>query len=260
MADPPAFKARLAEGEPALGCWLETASPIVAEIVAQAGYDCVLIDMEHGPGSYMEAIALMQAVQGVPCAPLARVPANDPVAIKRILDCGVGGVMVPSVDTAEEAEAAVAACRYPPRGRRGMAATIVRASGYGARWRDYLAGADEALLVICQIETGAAVERAREIAAVDGVDMLFVGPFDLSASLGHLGAPDHPEVRARIAAVEDAAKSIGRMLGGIPTPERPAAELASAGYDLILADADIVLLREAARDSLRRLRAYSGDR
>ena len=230
-------------------------SPIVAEVVAQAGYDFVLIDLEHGPGSYLDAIALMQAIQGRDCAPLMRVPSNDEVALKRALDTGVVGVMVPAVNTAAEAEAAVAACHYPPRGRRGMAAAIVRGADYGLRAAEYIESAGEELLVMCQIESAEAVENVVAIAGTEGVDMLFVGPFDLSANVGHLGEPDHPEVRAMIARVEAAAKAAGKLLGAIPTPERSAAELVAAGYELIIADADVVLLRDGARASLATLRA-----
>ncbi len=230
-------------------------SPIAAEVVAQAGYDFVLIDLEHGPGSYLDAIALMQAIQGRDCVPLIRVPSNDEVALKRALDTGVAGVMVPAVNTAAEAEAAVAACHYPPRGRRGMAAAIVRGADYGLRAAEYIESAGTALLVMCQIESAEAVENVTAIAAVEGVDMLFVGPFDLSASVGHPGQPDHPEVRALIARVEVAARSAGKRLGAIPTPERSAAELVAAGYQLIVADADVLLLRDGARASLATLRA-----
>jgi 4-hydroxy-2-oxoheptanedioate aldolase len=240
------------------GCWLEMFSPIAAEIVAQAGYDCVLIDLEHGPGSVLDAVSLMHAIQGRRCTPLMRVAANDPVIIKRALDVGIEGIMIPGVNTPAEAEAAVAACRYAPRGIRGAAMTIVRAADYGLRWQDYARTADQALLVMCQIESGMAVENVAAIAATDGVDLLFVGPFDLSASTGHLGEPDHPEVRAMIADVEAAAKAGGKRLGGIPTPGRPAAELFAAGYDLVLADADAALLRDGARDGVAALMAAAG--
>ncbi len=252
---PPDLKRRISERGPQFGCWLEMFSPIAAEVVAQAGYDFVLIDLEHGPGSYLDAIALMQAIQGRDCVPLMRVPSNDEVALKRALDTGVAGVMVPAVNTAAEAAAAVAACHYPPRGRRGMAAAIVRGADYGLRAAEYIESAGTALLVMCQIESAEAVENVTAIAAVEGVDMLFVGPFDLSASVGHPGQPDHPEVRALIARVEAAAQAAGTRLGAIPTPERSAAELVAAGYELIIADADVLLLRDGARASLAQLRA-----
>jgi len=165
--------------------------------------------------------------------------------------------MIPAVDGPDEAEAAVAACRYPPRGARGMAAGIVRASGYGAAWQDYARHAHERLLLMCQIESAEAIGNAAAVAAVDGVDLLFVGPFDLSASLGYLGEPDHPDVRAMIGKVERAAKAAGKLLGGIPTPERGAAELVAAGYDVVLADADLALLRDSARASVERLRGLT---
>ncbi len=256
MNEGAALKARLGTGRPALGCWLHLFSPLAAEVVAQAGYDCVLIDLEHGAGGLMDAVSLMHAVQGRACAPLMRVPANDPVWIKRALDIGIAGIMIPAVDNAAEAEAAVAACRYPPEGRRGMAPTIVRASAYGADWRGYVErAAKEDLLVICQVETAAGVRNAAEIAAVEGLDLLFLGPFDLSAALGRMGEPDHPEVRRSIEQVERAAKAAGKALGGIPTPDRSAEALFAAGYDLVLADFDVLLLRDAARSSVARLRA-----
>jgi 2-keto-3-deoxy-L-rhamnonate aldolase RhmA len=251
-------KRRIAAGRPVFGCWLEMCSPIAAEIVAQAGYDSVLIDLEHGPGSILDAVSLMHAVQGRDCAPLIRVPENDPVVLKRVLDIGVAGVMIPAVNTAEQAQAAVAACRYPPKGIRGMAASIVRASDFGARWREYIAAAEESLLVMCQIESTEAVDNAAAIAAVEGVDMLFIGPFDLSAGLGYLGEPDHPDVRKKITHVETVAKQAGRALGGIPTPGRSADDLLAAGYRLILADADVGLLGETARARVKALRAVAG--
>ncbi len=176
------MKQRISERGPQFGCWIEMFSPIAAEVVAQAGYDFVLIDLEHGPGSYLDAIAVMQAIQGRDCAPLMRVPSNDEVALKRALDTGVAGVMVPAVNTADEAAAAVAACHYPPRGRRGMAAAIVRGADYGLRAAEYIQSAGEALLVMCQIESAEAVENAAAIAGTEGVDMLFIGPFDISVT------------------------------------------------------------------------------
>ena len=254
MHDREPFKVRLKSGEPAAGCWLWLCSPMAAEIIAQAGYDCVMIDLEHGPASMRDSIGLMQAVAGRRCAPLMRVPANDPVWLKRALDTGVDGVMVPTVSNAEQAAAAVRACRYPPDGERGMAVSVVRAADYGADWQTYLRRINEDLLVICQIETREGVERIEEIAKVDGVDMLFIGPFDLSASLGFPGEPDHPDVRKAVLKIEQAAARAGKMLGSIQTAERPAERLFADGYRLVLADGDVTLLRDAARASVDRLR------
>lgn len=248
------LKERMRSGAPAIGCWLNLFDTLVAEIVGATGYDFVMIDLEHGPGSVIDAARVMQAL-GADCVPYARVPANDPVWIKRVLDAGVRGVMVPSVDDAAAAAAAVAACHYAPRGSRGMAATIVRASNFGADWQDYVERIEQEVLVICQIESCRAVENVEAIAGTEGLDMLFIGPFDLSASLGYLGQPDHPEVRTVIERIEAAAKSAGALLGGISTPGRSSRELLAAGYDLILPDGDVALLRDGASASLRALRA-----
>ncbi len=249
------LKARMRRGERVNGFWAELFSPPAAEIMAAAGYDCAMIDCEHGPGDTVSAIAVMRAMQATPCTPLVRVPANEPVWIKRLLDAGAQGVMIPAVNTADQAEAAVAACHYPPRGVRGMAAPIVRASGYGRDWQGYVDEIGQSLLVICQIESREALDALDEITAVKDLDMLFIGPFDLSASLGHMGEPDHPTVREAIARAERAAKAQGCLLGGIPTPERSPVMLYDAGYDLVLADIDVLMLREGAQAGVAALRA-----
>jgi 2-keto-3-deoxy-L-rhamnonate aldolase RhmA len=198
---------------------------------------------------------MLRALNGFDVAPLARVPANDPVYLKRILDTGVTGVMVPAVHSVADAERAVAGCRYPPRGHRGLAATVVRATGHGAYWRDYLAEFEQRLSLICQIESPQGLGAVEAIAAVEGVDMLFVGPFDLSAQLGCPGQPDHPEVRQAIERIERAAKDAGKLLGGIATPERGPADLLRAGYDLLIPDADAAHLRSGAEGSVAGFRA-----
>lgn len=248
------FKARLKAGHKAIGVWIDSFDPVAAEILAGAGYDCAMVDMEHGPGSFRDAQTVLQAMRGSPCQPLIRVPSNDRVAVKRALDIGAAGVMCPSVSTVEEAREAAAACRYAPVGVRGMAATIVRASDYGRDWQAYVPRSDAEVLTICQIETRAGVDNVEAIAAVEGVDLLFIGPMDLSADLGFLGQPDHPEVQAAIGRVERAVKAAGKLLGTIPTPGRPARGLLAGDYDMILPDADTILLREGARASLAALR------
>lgn len=240
-------KGRMLGGEQIFGGFVNASSPVIAEVMALAGYDCLMIDREHGAGDILNAQMQVTALRTTECAALMRVPANDPAELKRALDIGLDGVMIPAIDNAAQARAAVAACRYPPAGMRGMAAGVVRASGYGTDLANYMARGVHQLLVMCQIETASGLERVDEIAAVDGVDMLFVGPYDLSANLGHLGAPDHPDVDAAIARVEVAARRTGKLLGIIPTPGRSLADLFGRGFNLVLGGADIILLREACR-------------
>ncbi len=240
------LKQQLRSGRPAIGCWIELMSPLVAEVIALAGYDCVVIDLEHGPGSTLDAVQIMQALQGHGCAPLIRVADGGQAGLKRALDAGAEGCMVPSVDSLAEAREIVAACHFAPRGRRGMATSVIRGSGFGIREQGYFERAAEDTLVICQIESPEGLSDVEAIADLDGVDMLFLGPNDLAANLGHRGQVDHPEVLAAAERVEAAARAAGKLLGGIPTPARPADALQAAGYHLIMADADTLLLRENA--------------
>lgn len=240
------LRQKLNSPQGAYGTFLNAGSIVVADVLSAVGYDCLMIDGEHSPVGYETAMALTIACQGRGTAALMRIADRDPALMKRALDLGVDGVMVPMVSSAEEARAAVASFRYPPEGIRGMAAGVVRASGYGHRVADYLATGRHEPILILQVETPGAVEAIDEIVAVDGVDMLFIGPFDLSANLGHLGQPDHPVARAAVAKVEQAAKRAGRWLGTIETDGRPASALFADGYRLVLGSADLVLLREAA--------------
>lgn len=248
------FKQRLLAGGRGYGCWLHLCSPIAAEVLALAGYDAMIIDHEHGSGDLVGAIQIMQAMSATPSAPIIRVPWNDPVALKRVLDIGPEGVMIPSINSAEEARAAVAACRYPPDGVRGAAYGLVRASDYGMAAGDYFNNARDNLLVICQIETAEAVDAIPEIAAVDGVDMLFIGPIDLSGSIGKLGQFDDAAVIALRERAEDAIKAAGKLLGGLAVPNLDVAHMAARGYDFVTASSDITLLRDAALAQLKDMR------
>ena len=167
------LKSDIAAAAPAFGCWIELYSSFVTEIVAQAGYDFLLVDLEHGPGSVMDAAAQLQVAQGNGCHGVCRVPQNDDSWIKRVLDVGFEAVMIPAVDSVDDARRAVASCRYPPQGRRGMAAAVVRASRYGRDCWDYVEASNRDVVVICQIESAKSVEAVEEIAKVEGVDMLF---------------------------------------------------------------------------------------
>jgi 4-hydroxy-2-oxoheptanedioate aldolase len=242
-----AAKAALQSGRPVYGVWHSTGDSLTAEVLALSGYDIVLLDHEHGSASLGDAVHCLQAIASTPATGVVRVPCNDPVYLKRILDIGAEGVMIPSVSSAADARAAVAACRYPPRGGRGIAYGVARASGFGMSDDDYLTTVDERLLVVCQIETMAGVEAIPDMAAVAGVDVLFIGPWDLSGSLGKPGRFDDPEVRATIRRAERAILDSGSCLGSLVSLGRTAADMAADGVRLIMGPADIGLLRDAAR-------------
>lgn len=211
------FKAKLKAGQAQTGLWVSLAGAYAAEIVAGSGFDWLLLDTEHSPGGVDSVLAQLQAVAPFPVSAVVRPDTNDTVLIKRYLDIGAQTLLIPYVQTADEARAAVEAMRYPPRGVRGVGGTT-RATRFG-RVPGYAQRAEEELCLLVQVETGEALERLEEIASVDGVDGVFIGPNDLAASLGHLGELKHPKV---IAAIEDALnrlRAIGRP-AGILTPDR----------------------------------------
>jgi len=197
------FKAALAAGKTTIGLWNTIPGPVVSELLAGAGFDWVMIDTEHSLTDLPDTLGMMQAMAGYPVSPLVRLAANDPVLIKRALDLGAQTLMVPYVQTVDEAERAVAAMRYPPRGFRGIGGTT-RATRYGTV-TDYLARAEDELCLLVQVETAATLPMIEAIAAVDGVDGLFIGPNDLSATMGYPGQQGHPAV---IEAIEDALRRI----------------------------------------------------
>jgi 4-hydroxy-2-oxoheptanedioate aldolase len=235
------LKTRLKGGEKLLGAWAASNSADNAEVMALSGLDFVLMDHEHGQATLPDAIAQLRAMKGTGCAGLMRVPWNDMVFIKRALDAGIQGVMVPQVNSADEARAAVAACRYPPRGIRG-AAGGTRAAAYGTD-AGYFDKADDDLIIIVQIETPQAVENAAAIAAVDGVDLVFIGPRDLSGAIGKLNRMDDPELRALIAKVEQATLASGKALGTVAPTGAAAKELFGRGYTFLISGSDLSHLR-----------------
>jgi 4-hydroxy-2-oxoheptanedioate aldolase len=239
-----AFKAALKRGELQIGLWSSLCSPIVSEIISQSGFDWILVDTEHSPNEPPDVLAQLQALKGGTATPIVRPAWNDAVLLKRLLDIGVQAVLVPFVQNAEEARKAVAACRYPPAGIRGIT-TSGRGSHYG-RVSDYLKRADGEICVLVQVETGEALARIEEIASVDGVDGVFIGPADLSASLGHIGNPNHPEVQA---AIQDAVKrltAIGKP-AGILTPSEPdARRYIEWGYRFVAVGSDLGLMAKHA--------------
>ncbi|CAM5762278.1 2,4-dihydroxyhept-2-ene-1,7-dioic acid aldolase [Labrys miyagiensis] len=244
MFKPNHLKRRLAAGDALFGAWIETGSATNVEILAQQGFDFLILDLEHGFGELRDAVDMLRAAEGAtPC--IVRVPWNDPIILKRLLDAGADSLMIPSIETAGEAEAAVAACRYPPQGRRGYAAPLVRASTFG-KVADYMARANSELLIVAQLESAGAVGRAAEICAVDGVDVPFLGVNDMAGSIGLLEQLDRPEVRTLVEAAETAMIASGKPMGTVPSAGATWQSLVESGYRLIPVASDVSLMRDAA--------------
>ena len=246
-------KQSLGQGKKVVGAWAQIASPITAEILAEAGFDVVMIDLEHGPGDIFALVAQIQALKGNPALPFVRAPWNDFVAIKRILDAGVYGVLVPYVNTRAEAEAAVRACKYPPDGIRGIAASP-RAAGYGQNSMAYLKRANDEVLVMTAVETPEAVANLDEILAVPGLDGIFIGPMDLSTSMGHFADPSQPDVQAAIATIEAKVLGAGKFLATVAGNWAQAQKLYQRGYGLLLVLADGTALAGLAAERVAQFR------
>ena len=248
-------------GEKLTGCWISMFSPIAAEIMADAGYDVAMIDLEHAPGGLMESISMMHAVECRGCQPLIRSSSSDIVDIKRILDVGPAGIMIPNIRDAEHAEATVAHCRYAPLGDRGAAPGYIHAMGYAGKdgrarnGKEYSTYMKEDFLVILQVESSEGVKNIEEIVKVDGIDMILVGPADLSASLGKLGDFANQNFSQAMSAIETATRSAGLALGTIPFGDWSAERHYRSGYQLVISGADTMLLTSAAREDLQHLRA-----
>lgn len=206
------IRERVLNRELVAGTFLNLGSTITAEIAGSSGLDWVLIDIEHGSGDLEGLVLQLQVVSGTPAAPIVRIANNDPPRFKRVLDMGASGVMVPYVSSPAEAEQAVAAMRYPPRGIRGVA-KLNRGSAFGRDFDEYFARAHELLLTVVQIETREALDSIDAIAAVDGVDVLFIGPLDLTVNLGIAQQFDHPDFLNARARVAEAARKAGKAAG-----------------------------------------------
>ena len=244
------FPSRLRAREPVAGCWLSIGHPASAELLAGVGYDFAVLDGEHTEIT-LEALATMvRAVEaaGTDTVPIVRVASNDPTEVKRVLDLGPAGVMVPAVETAAEAELAVEACTYRPHGRRGVAG--YRAAGYGANLQTYVESASEDVLTILQVESETGVENVEEIAAVDGVDALFIGPADLSASLDVFGEYDSEPFRSAVDRIVNAADAAGLPLGTLATSRAEVGSRDDWGVDFLAMGPDLAFLAESASEYL----------
>lgn len=238
------FKTAISQGQTQIGLWLGLADGYSAEICAGAGFDWLLIDGEHAPNDLRTILDQLRAIAPYPSTPVVRPVDKDPAKIKQLLDIGAPTLLVPMVETAEEAKALVAATRYPPKGIRGVGTALARASGWN-RDAGYTARADDDVCLLVQVENRLGLENLEAIASVEGVDGVFIGPADLAGALGHLGNPAHPEVQAIIA---DALKTIAH-LGKAPgilaaTPELTTA-YRDAGAVFIAVGVDTVLLARA---------------
>ena len=251
------LRERIARGAPSLGVWLGIPAPSVAEIVGHAGFDVAIVDGEHGQHDYASIMAALRALAPTGCTAMVRVPSHDAGLLKRVLDGGAEAVMVPMVETADEARAIVSACRYPPSGARGFAPGAARASRYGFD-EAYVAESDDRLVLCLQIESTRAVANTAEIARVPGVDMLFLGAGDLSGSVGRLGDTGHPDVARQIADFEAACRAAGMAMGTIPRPGHDVATLARQGYALVAGAVDVFFVRDAATAHVAAFRAALG--
>lgn len=254
----PSFREGLAASERTLiGMWACSGSPLVTEVAAGSGLDWLLIDMEHSANTLESVLLQLQVVAAYPIMPVVRVPANDAVAIKQVLDLGAQNLIVPMVSSADEARTAVAATRYPPEGVRGVGSALARS----ARWNrvdGYLKESATHTSLTVQIETAAGVAAAAEIAAVDGVDAVFVGPSDLSASMGLLGQQTHPEVIAAVETVFAAVQGAGKPVGVNAFDPTAADAYIAAGADFVAVGADVALLARASEALAVRFIASDG--
>jgi 2-dehydro-3-deoxyglucarate aldolase len=240
----------LLQREVTLGSWVQIGHPAVAEVLARAGFDWVCVDLEHGAIDLEGTAALFRALGGSGCVPVARLPANDPIWIHRVLDAGAGGLIIPMVKTVTEAEAAVREAKYPPRGVRGFGYS--RANSHGADFSKYIASANDEIAMILQIEHKDALANLDAILAVEGVDGVFVGPLDLSGSMGITGQLEHPRMVEALAQYRSVCRE-HRKAAGMHLVRPDAAGIRRAleeGYTMLALGLDNVFLQEGARAAL----------
>ena len=249
------LKLKLSQGELTIGSWITLGHPAIAEIMAAAGFDWLVLDMEHSVLELSEIQALIQVLDGQQCPAIVRLTSNHPDQIKRVMDAGATGVMVPMVKSAADARAAVQGVYYPPRGQRGVG--LARAQGYGARFQQYRKWLEDNAVIVAMIEHVDAVNAIDEILAVDGIDAYIIGPYDLSGSMGRPGELDHPEVQSAIAQVLEAGQRSGKP-GGIHVIEPNQEELQqriAAGFNFLGYGLDIRILDSLCRSHMQNIRA-----
>ena len=241
-------KERLLAGEKLSAGWVQLGSSIASEIMADAGFDMLVLDGEHAPLDATNMVTLLQAMKGVPS--MVRAPWNDFVTIKRLLDIGVMGVHIPYVNTAEESEAAVKACKYPPEGIRGIAGSV-RAAGFGTNPGEYLQRVNDQLLIMVALETPKSVENLDAMMEVPGVDGIFIGPMDLATTHGYFGNPAHPDVQKIIHGIEEKVVAKGKLLATVAPSAAAAQKLYDRGYSYVIFASDAVTLRIAMCEAVK---------
>jgi 4-hydroxy-2-oxoheptanedioate aldolase len=248
-----AFKHALAEGKAQIGLWSSLSSSYTVEVIAGAGYDWILLDMEHSPNDLESLLIQLQAAAPYPTTPIVRVPWNDMVTVKRVLDVGAQSLLFPYVQNAAEAKAAVANTRYPPAGVRGVAGTT-RATRFG-RIKDYARRAHEEICVLVQVETKSALDQLEAICAVEGVDGVFIGPADLHASMGYPGETANPAVLPLIEQAMRRIRKAGKAPGYLSPVEADAKRMLAAGAQFVAVGADVGLLARGAENLLAKFRS-----
>ena len=244
------FKAALANGQRQIGFWLSMADAYLAEVSATAGFEWLLIDAEHAPNDVRSILAQLQAVAPYSAEAVVRPVNGDPALLKRLLDIGARNLLVPMIDTADQARACVAAVRYPPHGIRGVGSAVGRASRWSSR-TDYLDIADSEICLLVQAETVTALDNLEAICAVDGVDGVFIGPADLAASMGHRGKPGHPEVQNAIEAAMRTIIASGKAAGTLTSDPVLARRYLELGCTFVATGVDILMFANAARKLAR---------
>lgn len=246
-----AFKQAIAAGQRQIGLWQALASPYTAEICAGAGFDWLLIDAEHAPNDLPLVLQQLQAVLASPTEPVVRLPWGDPVLIKQYLDIGARTLLIPMIESGAQAAKMVAACRYPPRGIRGVGSAIGRASRWN-RTPDYLHNAEQDICLLLQIESIEGLAACNEIARTDGVDGVFVGPSDLAAALGHLGNPGHPDVQSAIFRAIEIIRAAGKAAGMLAADEQLARKCLEVGASFVAVGTDVTILARGAEALARK--------
>lgn len=249
------FKRAISSGKTPIGAWLMSAAPSTAEALGCVGFDFLVVDMEHTPIDTPQMIGILRAIAGTPAQAVVRPPWNDMVMVKRAMDAGAQSLLFPFVQSAEEAKRAVASTRYPPQGVRGVAGTH-RGSRFGTI-PDYLKRANDEVCVIVQIETLPAFDRLEEIAAVPGVDSIFVGPGDLSASMGLMGDIGNPAVQDKLKSAAQVCKRLGKPTGIIGMTPEMAGRFVDYGFSWVAVGSDLGYMVSRAQEYLARMRGVA---